>query len=560
MSSCPQASKIINGDSHDFTTEKYDAVIIGGGHNGLVWSNYLGLKNKKTLILEQRSILGGAAASEELVPGFKFSRFSYLLSLLRKVVIDEIFESDWKEKLVLYPRDPSSFTPTMDPDTYLLLGKDEKFNYKQIFKFSKNDAENFSLYEEKLDEIVNMISPYIDSEPGLTVKNLIGSFFTARKSVKSSVAELYQIMTAPASVILDQYFESDILKGTLASDAVIGASQSPYSANSSYVLIHHVMGEVLEKGIWAYVEGGMGSVSQYLAYLAEKRGATIAINSMVDKILTDSSSNKVIGVQLVNGQVIKSDTVISNVTNHVLYDKLLDNKDILPEDFKMGLGNTNYEGVQVKFNMILNEIPKFKCLEHIWDDNDSFTEKVSKFKHYLQGTIHLNSESMGQIHEAYVDCFNGKISKRPMIEMVIPSFLDPTLTPDGSEKLVANMFVQYAPFTLKEEWNQKVKDEFIQNTFDVIDEYAPNFSKSVEFNDVLFPQDLERILGMTGGNIFHGALDFNNIFFSRPMPNYSGYQSPVGGLWSCGSSNHPGGGVMGAPGRNCALKLLKSGF
>jgi len=204
----------------------------------------------------------------------------------------------------LYPRDPSSFTPTREKNTYLLMGKDHEFNMKEISKFSKKDAEMFGPYEEKLEEIVSLISPYIDSEPSLNLRNLAGSFFSARKSMKSSLPELYHLLSAPAATILDQYFESDILKGTLASDAVIGANQGPYSANSSYVLIHHVMGEVLEKGVWAYVEGGMGSISTYLAHLARKRGATIALNSIVDKIITDPTSKKVLGVKLSDGQEI----------------------------------------------------------------------------------------------------------------------------------------------------------------------------------------------------------------------------------------------------------------
>lgn len=562
MSTTPMPQKLIDGGSHDFTKEKYDAVIIGGGHNGLVCSNYLAMKNKKVLVLERRDIVGGAAASEELVPGYKFSRFSYVLSLLRKVVIDEIFPKNWKDELKLYKRNPSSFTPTKEKNKYLLLGSDEEFNHKEIAKFSKNDAKNMVPYEAKLNEIVSMISPFIDSEPSLKLSNLAKTYFTARRSMKSSVPELYQMLTAPASVILDQYFESDILKGTLASDAVIGANQSPYSANSSYVLIHHVMGEVLEKGIWAYVEGGMGTLSNYIAHLAEQRGVKIAVNSEVDRILVKPESNQVTGVKLTNGQTIECKTVITNCTNSVVYNQLIEDTNVLPEDFRRGIKNVSYEGVQVKFNMILNDVPKFTCLDHIWNDSDSFSEKVSKFRHYMQGTIHINSESMQQIHEAYADCFNGNFSKRPMVELVIPSMLDPTLVPADSERLVANMFVQYAPNTLSggRKWDDDNKNKFIQNTFDVIDEYAPNFSKSVEFKDVLFPPDLEKIINMTGGNIFHGALDFNNVFFSRPMPNYANYEWPVKGLWSCGSSNHPGGGVMGAPGRNCALRLLSKGL
>ena len=453
MSSSHRPSNVIDGRYHDFTKEKYDAVIIGAGHNGLVWSNYLGMKNKKTLILEQRDIIGGAAVSEELVPGYKFSRFSYVLSLLRKVVIDEIFPKNWKDELTLYRRNPSSFTPTVDPRKYLLMGSNDEFNYKEISKFSKKDAQNFAAYEHKLNEIVSLISPFIDNEPDVKLRNLPGIYMKARKSIKTSVPELYQLMTAPASTILNQYFESDILKGTLSSDAVIGANQSPYSANSSYVLIHHVMGEMLEKGIWAYVEGGMGTLSNYIAYLAEKRGGTIAINSYVDKILTKLNTNEIVGVRLANGQVIECKNVITNCTNHVVYNQLLEEHAYLPDEFRRGIGNASYEGVQVKFNLILNEVPHFKCLDHIWREYDTFEEKVQKFRHYLQGTIHINSESMEKVHDAYVDWFNGTFSKRPMVELVIPSMLDPTLTPKGSNKLVAAMFVQYAPYNV----NFKIK-------------------------------------------------------------------------------------------------------
>lgn len=520
------------------------------------------MKNKKTLVLENRDIIGGAAASEELVPGYKFSRFSYVLSLLRKVVIEEVFEKDWDQKLILHKRNPSSFTPTKELEKYLLMGTDPEFNKKEISKFSTKDAAIYDEYERKLEEIVSLISPYLDDEPKITAKSIVNSYLGARKHVKSNLPELYQIMTASAATILDQHFESDILKGTLASDAVIGAHQSPYSATSSYVLIHHVMGEIFGKGMWFFVQGGMGSVSKYLAYLSEKRGTHIAINAKVDKILTDASTSQVTGVRLANGQVINCKTVITNCTHEVTFNNLLDSPEGLPEEFKRGLKNINYEGVQVKYNLILNDVPRFKCLEHLWTENETFAEKVSKLKHYFQGTVHINSESMQELHASYVDCYNGTFSKRPMVEMVIPSMVDPTLTPEGSEKLVCNLFVQYAPNTLGngQVWDEENRNQFIKNTYDVIDEYAPNFSKSVEFQDVLFPPDLERILGMTGGNIFHGALDFNNVFFSRPMPNYANYESPVKGLWSCGSANHPGGGVMGAPGRNCALRLLKHGI
>jgi len=481
--------------------------------------------------------------------------------LLRKAVIDEIFPENWTDELTLYKREPSHFTPTKEQGKYLLLGTDAEFNRNEISKFSKSDAENYDRYEHTLNEIVDVISPFLDDEPGFKFKNVVKSIKEVRKIKSATLSEIYQILTAPCSTILNQYFETDILKGSLANDAVIGANKSPFSPNSSYVLIHHAMGEVLERNIWTYVQGGMGTLANYIGYLAEKRGATIAVNAAADEILIDPITKEVEGVKLVNGQVIKCKTVITNCTNNVAYN-LIKDQELLPPDFQKGIKNVNYEGVQVKFNLILNDIPRFKCLEHLWDENDTFQERVNKLKFYLQGTIRINTENMEAIHEAYVDYFNGTFSKRPVVEMAILSVLDPTLTPPGSEKLVAVMFVQFAPYNLKggRKWDQEAREEFIKNTFDIIDEYAPNFSQCVEFKDVLFPPDLQEILNLTGGNIFHGALDFNNVFISRPMPNHTGYQWPVKGLWSCGSSNHPGGGVSGAPGRNCALKVLKAGI
>ena len=387
----------------DLTKEKYDAVIIGSGHNGLTCANFLGKSGKKTLVLEKRDIIGGAAVSEELVPGYKFSRFSYVLSLLRKTVIDGIFPSNWKDQVVLHKRNPSSFTPTKELEKYLLLGSDSDFNREQISKFSVKDAENFEPYEDKLSEIAQLMTPFLDDEPVLKFNSIRKAFMRNMKA-KTSVSEMYQIMTAPASTILDQYFESDILKGTLSSDTVIGANQSPFSPNSSYLLIHLLMGEIFEKGVWAFVQGGMGTLSNYMAHLAEQRSSTIAVNAFADEIVIDPITNKIAGVKLSNGQVINSSTVITNCTNHVTYHSLLRNSnELFPEDFKRGIKNVNYQGVQVKFNLILNDMPRFKCLEHLWSDDDTFQEKIEKYKHYLQGTIHINSESMEDIHNAYVD-------------------------------------------------------------------------------------------------------------------------------------------------------------
>lgn len=545
---------------------KYDIIIVGGGHNGLICSNYLAKQGKKVLVLESRYRIGGAATSEELKKGYKFSRASYLLSLLRKTVIDELFEPDWKKKIILHKRNPSSFTPTTKKNNYLIMGPNEALNTEEISKHSIKDAKNLPLYEQKLSELLKLISPLLDKYPitQITLKNclyLLQNINFTRSKITHQEAQ--SILTSSAASILNQWFENDILKGTLASDAVIGANTSPYSPGSSYVLLHHVMGELTTAGDWFHVEGGMGSVSDYLGELALKEGVDVFVDCRVERINVERSGGvfRASGVMLVGGSEVRADCVLYNTTDYVAFKELIEEEvyEGLPEVFKREFKGIDYEGVSTKFNLVLDDFPKFKCLSHLHDKNDTFQEKLEKYKFFLQGTTHINSESMQTLHKSYLDCADNKCSKDPMIELIIPSILDKTLTPPDSEHLVAYLFVQWTPYSLQKGWTQAKKNAFIKKTFKKIDKYAPNFSKSVIFKDVLFPDDLEKEYNLTGGNIFHGALNLNSLYGARPMPTYNSHDTPISNLFRCGSAAHPGGGVMGAPGRNCAKYLIENG-
>ena len=313
--------------------KKYDAIIVGGGHNGLVCANYLAREDMKVLVLERRHLVGGAAVSEEVYPGYVFSRASNLLSLFRNVIIDDLFPKHWRNELVQYKREYPSFTPTLD-GRYLLLGGGADLDHKEISKFSKKDADSMPVYTRNLEEIVDMINPMIDTAPPKNISEWLSLAWKLKLPKHQSLSQVYQMMLAPCATVLNQYFESDVLKATLASDGVIGAMGSPYSQGSSYILMHHVMGEIDGKNMWYYVRGGMGSISEYLAKLARQRGVDIELNSEVDEILMSSSgrgAQRVRGVRLADGTVIEAPVVISNTTHHVTFSQMIKDQDQLPE-------------------------------------------------------------------------------------------------------------------------------------------------------------------------------------------------------------------------------------
>ncbi|XP_057727351.1 uncharacterized protein LOC130943477 isoform X2 [Arachis stenosperma] len=539
---------------------KWDALIIGGGHNGLTAAAYLARGGLSVAVLERRHVIGGAAVTEELVPGFKFSRCSYLQSLLRPSVIEELELP--KHGLKLLKRNPSSFTPCLD-GRYLLLGPDKGLNHSEISKFSLNDADAYPRYENQLENFCKFMDLVLDSSPPESLQHKSSLNEQLKNKLQNSVfwasclrqasslgqkemVEFMDLLLAPASKVLNNWFETDVLKATLATDAVIGSTASVHTPGSGYVLLHHVMGETGgDRGVWSYVEGGMGSISKAISNAAMEAGAHIVTNSEVSQLLIEDSST-VCGVILADGTKVHSSIVLSNATPYRTFMELVPN-DALPDDFVRAIKHSDYSSATTKINVAVDKLPQFECCK--------LNHPHAGPQHV--GTIHIGSESMEEIHSASQDAVNGVPSRRPVIEMTIPSTLDKTISPPGMH--VINLFVQYTPYKpLDGDWqDHEYRESFAQKCFKLIDEYAPGFSTSVIGYDMLTPPDLEREIGLTGGNIFHGAMGLDSLFLMRPVKGWSNYKTPLQGLYLCGSGAHPGGGVMGAPGRNAARLVLQ---
>uniref|UniRef100_A0A8C2DSR6 Pyridine nucleotide-disulfide oxidoreductase domain-containing protein 2 n=1 Tax=Cyprinus carpio TaxID=7962 RepID=A0A8C2DSR6_CYPCA len=512
--------------SHSNTALKpqYDAIIIGAA--------YLQKGGLKTAVLERRHVLGGAAVSEEIIPGFLFSRASYLLSLLRPHIYQDLELK--KHGLKVYMRDPYSFTPMLEdgvrgrPPPSLTLGAD----------LAKTQKEIEELY---LNLLACAIHPLLDAPPvdipGLTQGSL-------RKKI-SALRSLKPLVKS-GNDVLNRWFESEPLRATLATDSVIGANTSPNNPGSGYVLLHHVMGELeKEKGAWGYVEGGMGGVSQSIARSAQSLGADIFTNRDVEQVLIGQDGSAK-GVVLTDGTEVHSKVVLSNATPYITF-KQLTPQDALPEAFITAVDQIDYTSPVTKINVAVDKLPNFLAAPNSAD---------GKPGPHHQCSIHLNCESVEVLEEAYREGQQGRPSSRPMIEMTIPSVLDPTLAPPGCH--VVSLFIQFTPYLLegRRAWTDEDRDRFADTAFDWVERYAPGFKKSIVGKDILTPADLERVFGLTGGNIFHGSMSLDQLYLARPLPSVADYRSPVKGLYLCGSGSHPGGGVMGAAGWNSALKVL----
>jgi phytoene dehydrogenase-like protein len=521
----------------------YDAIIIGAGHNGLVTACYLARAGWKVLVLERRYVVGGACVTEEVFPGFKVSTAAYVNSLFRKEIIRELRLADYG--LEVLERNPSSFSPFPDR-RYLLLGPEEGMNRREISKFSDRDAEAYPKYEAMLERVAGVIEPTLRMippdirRPGLRdFWNLIRLGRAFRK-LGAGMSEAVEILTGPARPILDRWFESEQLKATLATDAVIGAMASPSMAGTAYVLFHHVMGETNGKrGVWGYVRGGMGGLTRAIATAARDLKVEIRCEAEVVGIL--ARDGKVYGVVMANGDEFHAPVVASNADAQVTFCRLLDPK-ILPPDFAEAISRINYDSASLKINVALSELPDFVACPG----------SAAGLHH--RGTIHICPDQ-DYIERAYDDAKFGKPSERPILECTIPSVVDPSVAPAG--KHLMSMFIQYAPYKLRESnWDQ-LREGFEDRCFDLLNEYAPNFKRSVIARQVLTPLDLERTFGLTGGNIFQGAMALHQLFLFRPVPGFASYRTPIRGLYLCGSAAHPGGGVMGAAGANAARVILR---
>jgi len=522
----------------------YDAIIIGGGHNGLVTAAYLAKAKWKVLVLERRYIVGGACVSEETFPGYKVSTAAYVNSLFRPEIVRDLRLKDYGFEAI--ERNPASFSPFLD-GRYLMLGRSPREDLEEIAKFSTKDAAAYPKYEAMLERVAHVIEPTLVQIPPNVLSPSIGDLLNmgsmglAMRKMGPNMNEAIEILTGAARPILDRWFESEELKGTIATDAIIGAFMAPSMPGTAYVLFHHVMGETNgKKGVWAYMRGGMGGLTQALARAATDLGVEIKTEAEVAKIVTKGDT--AIGVTLANGDVYYAKKIASCVDMHHTFERFMDPA-ILPDNFRAAMGRIAYDSASVKINVAIDRLPSFAALPG----------REAGPQHH--GTVHF-CPTQDFIERAYDDAKYGYPSKEPVVEMCLPSSLDDTIAPPG--KHLASMFVQYAPYTLKDgPWTDAIKNEFADRCFDIVEQYAPGFKSSVMDRQILTPVDIEETFGLTGGNIFQGTMPMHNLYMFRPVPGYANYKTPIKNLYMCGSAAHPGGGVMGAPGWNAARVMLK---
>jgi len=522
--------------------QTYDVIVIGGGHNGLVNAAYLARAGKKVLVLERRHVLGGAACTEEVFPGFHFSVCSYVVSLLRPEIIRDLDLP--RHGLEILPLD-GTFTPMPNGD-YLWRVNDHGKTHREIARHSKIDAEAYDEFGKAMQAMCRFVKPILGMVPPdpatLSPKELMKLLFIGRRFQGLSSEDKYnqvQLMTMSAIDFLDQWFETDVLKATMSASGIIGTFLGVRSPGSAYVLLHHYMGEI--DGAfrsWGFARGGTGAISNAIGAAAREAGAEIRTQAPIAKILV--KNGKVRGVVLADGDEIQAPVISSSVDPRQTFVKMIE-PDELPAEFLEEVRRYKFRGSSGKVNLALDALPNFKSLRGSGP--------------HLRGAISI-SPSVEYMERAYDDAKYGNFSRRPYVDMVIPTLTDPSVAPPG--KHILSCFVQYAPYKLRPglNWDEQ-RETFGNNVINTIAEYAPNIKDIILHKQVLTPLDLEREWGLSEGNIFQGELSLEQLFFLRPVPGYAQFRTPIRNLYLCGSATHPGGGIMGAPGRLAALEILK---
>ena len=521
-------------------TSQYDAIVIGGGHNGLVNAAYLAKSGLKTLVLERRSLIGGAAITEELYPGFQFTTFSYAISLLRPDIVHDL--DLVKHGMMVLPM-PAAFAP-MENGDYLELGADHYFNYHQIARHSKKDAEAYHDYTHMMDQVCQLLKPFINEVPPNILSQepeevmRMAKLGRRLRGADASVLDmLTRLLSASAAEILDDYFESDILKGYLASSGIIGTKVGPRSQGSGLVLLYHSIGEIDGVfGEWGFHKNGNGGFTQAVARAARSFGAKIQYNSAVSQVIT--KHGQAVGVALENGDEIYADTVVSALDPRRTFLQLVEPRE-LPTDLVQRIENFKFQGTSAKVNFALDGLPEYPALPGRTD--------------MYRGFINIGP-SMDYLERAFDDAKYGTFSKRPYLDCCIQSMIDPDMTPPG--KHIMSSFVQYAPYKLKDsDWDTERENlgDTVQKTFE---SFFPGFSDLIIHREVVTPLDIERTVGLSEGNIFAGEFLTPQMFFFRPAPGWNQYRTPIKGYYQCGSGTHPGGCVMGAPGKLASQQIL----
>jgi len=521
---------------------KYDAIIIGAGHNGLVCSFYLARAGMKVLVLERRDIVGGAAITQEFHPGFRNSMASYAVSLLNpKVIADMGLHA---QGLKIVERSISNFLP-LPGGGGLRVGGGLERTQAEVAKFSRKDAEALPAYYKAVDQAADVLRELVLKAPpnaGGGVNDLLRLATQARGVAKLDLEgqrNLFDLFTLSAREFLNRWFESDPIKAVFGFDAIVGNFASPSAPGSAYVLVHHLFGEVNgNKGAWGHAIGGMGAITQAMARACEAVGVTIRTEAPVARVLV--KKGRAAGVILESGETIAADRVVGNLHPKLLFTKLLSPEE-LGSDFAHRIDNYVSGSGTFRMNVALSELPKFRGMPETGD-------------HLGSGII--CAPSLDYMERAYDDAKVFGWSRKPIVEVIIPSVLDSTLAPPG--KHVAAMFCQHFAPQLQDgrSWDD-VKEEVADHIINTVTEYAPNFRDSILGRVALSPLDLERTFALVGGDIMHGRMSLDQLWAARPILGHGDYRSPIDGLYMCGAGTHPGGGVTGAPGHNAAQEILR---
>jgi len=526
--------------------EMRDVVIVGGGHNGLVCATYLAKAGLKVTVLERRHVVGGAAVTEEFHPGFRNSVAAYTVSLLNPKIIRDLDLAGHGLRVV--ERGLSNFLPLED-GRHLKIGNGK--TYEEVAKFSRRDADRLDDYARQLEAVGDVLRDLVlQTPPNLpgggwlaALPELLKAGKLGRRLTRLDIdqqRELLDLLAKSAGDYLDGWFESDPIKAAYGFDGIVGNFASPYQAGSAYVLLHHTFGEVNgKKGVWGHAIGGMGAISQAIARAAEAAGVEIRIDSPVAEILIEHG--RAVGAVTTKGDIVRGTAVVSNLNPKLLYRDLIDPA-VLPPVFLKRIGNWRCGSGTFRMNVALSELPDFTALPG-----------RERAEHHTSGII--MAPSLAYMEDAYIDARRTGWSKRPIVELLIPSTLDDSLAPPGAH--VASLFCQHVAPELPDgsSWDDH-RDTVADLMIETVNGFAPNFKASVIARQINSPLDLERTFGLIGGDIFHGALDLNQIFSARPMLGHADYRGPLPGLYMCGAGTHPGGGVTGAPGHNAAQEIL----